>query len=355
MMTAAELGNYRITSQGIATAKFRKPAEAVAHLGAMQAQDFPMSRWAVGLRTAKATDAGVLAAYDKGEIIRTHLLRPTWHLVANADIDWMTRLTAPAMIASMRGQYEQRSLSEGILQKSNQAMEKILTASGPLVREELFAALKKAKINCTTQNYPYLLFHAELSRVICSGPMRGKKTTYALYAERIKKTPVLKRDEALAKLAERYFTSHGPATFADFSWWSGLKVEDARTAYAAVEKQFSRESIGEDVYLIPKNLKAAPDSPVHLLPAFDEFIIAYKDRGAVLPRNVSPRVVSNNGIFRATIVANGLVRGIWKRETKKGKLVVDAEYFGKVDANLRNAVEMASVEFAKFTSLPLTR
>lgn len=183
--------------------------------------------------------------------------------------------------------------------------------------------------------------------------MRGKKTTYALYAERIKTAPLLKRDDALARLAKRYFASHGPATFADFAWWSGLKMADARSAYAAVEKTFSYEKIAGTTYLMPKGMRAAPDK-VYLLPAFDEFLISYADRSAVLAQSMAAKVATKNGLFRATVVANGITRGIWKREFKKGKLVFAVEYFGKADAKLKAAVQGKVKELEKFSGISHT-
>lgn len=348
-MTAAELGNLRLASQRVGAGQFKKPAETVAHLGAMQAQDFAMARIAVGLRTTATTEAEVLAAYNKGEIIRTHALRPTWHLMANADVDWMLRLSAPQIRDLMPGRQKQLGLSETVFKKSNGVIEKTV-AAGPALRDELIAALKKAKITGIPEIYSHILFRAELDRLICSGPMKGIHPTYAAYADRIKKSPLLKREDALVRLAERYFLSHGPATLADFTWWSGLRVGDARAAYAAVEKQFSREKLGEVTYLIPKSLKAAP-AEIHLLPAFDEFLIAYSDRGAVTPKSISPRVMSVNGIFWPIIVANGQVRGRWKREIKKDKFTFRPEYFGKADTKLKGGVEKRAAALREFLGI----
>lgn len=345
-MQSDSIGNYRIAGQRINAGKFAKAAEIVAHLGAMQAQDFPMARLAVGLRSVSLTEADVLDAYNKGEILRTHVLRPTWHLITSEDADWMLRLTAPRLLAAMSSWSKKLKLTKEVYARSNRILASA-TAKKPVTRDEAVATLKKAKPGFPPGSHTLLLFRAEVDRVIISGPIVDGETTYALFTDRVKKHKILRHDEALARLAHRYFTGHGPATLDDFTWWSGLKVGDARTAYAAVEKQFSRETIGETRYLIPKGARPAADK-VYLLPAFDEFIIGYSDRSAVLAASISSKVVSNNGIFRATIVANGIVRGIWKREIKKGKLAFKPEYFGKADAGLKEAVAERAQELAAF-------
>ncbi|MCE9598251.1 MAG: winged helix DNA-binding domain-containing protein [Spirochaetia bacterium] len=348
-MQSHHLGNYRIARQSIGTGKFRKAADVVAHLGAMQAQDFAMARFAIGVRTRKQTEHDVLAAYNRGDILRTHVLRPTWHFVTPADADWMIRLSAPRILGLMPGRRKQLKLTDAVFRKSNRIIEKAVTAK-PQTREGLVASLREARIIGIPEIYSHLLFRAELDRVIISGPITDNRPTYAPYADRVKKTTAIPHEEALARLAERYFTSHGPASIEDFIWWSGLRVGDARIAVASVEKKFNREKIGETTYLLHKSARTAPDS-VYLLPAFDEFLIGYADRTAVLTAGMSARVASVNGIFYPTIVANGIVIGTWKREIKKGKLVCKPEYFGKPDRVLRTAVDEKGQELAAFLGL----
>lgn len=346
-MKPADTVALRIAAQRIGALTDRNPAAVVSHLCALQAQDFPMSKWAIGIRSIGLTQADVDQAIERGDIIRTHALRPTWHLLANADVDWILKLTAPQILVSMRSRHKQLGLDEKLIMQCKKIIEQHFRVADSRTRAELIAALKKAKITLAAECYSHILLRCELDRLICSGPVQGSDTAYALYALRVRKTENLAQGEALARLAERYFTGHGPATLADFIWWSGLKVGEARIAYAAVEKQFRREKVAEATYLIPKAARPAREG-VYLLPAFDEFIIGYTDRSAVLAPGMSAKVISNNGIFRATILVDGIVRGTWKREIKKGKFLFLPEFFGKTDARLKAVVEKKAEELAAF-------
>lgn len=347
ILKPAEIAALRIAAQKIGSTEKSSVATVVAHLCALQAQDFPMSKWAIGIRSVGLTQADVDQAIERGDIIRTHALRPTWHLLANADVDWILKLTAPQIMVTMRSRHKQLGLDEKLITQCKKVIEKDFRVADSRTRAELIAALKTAKINLAAECYSHILLRCELDRLICSGPVQGSDTAYALYARRIRKTENLPRDEALARLAGRYFTSHGPATLEDFIWWSGLKIGDARIADAAVEKQFRSEKVAEATYLMPKTAGPAREG-VYLLPAFDEFIIGYSDRSAVLARGMSPKVISNNGIFRATIVANGVVTGIWKREVKRGKFLFLPQFFGKADARLKATVAKKAGELAVF-------
>jgi hypothetical protein len=322
----------------------------VGWMGAMQAQDYAMAKWAIGVRLPNSTDRAIETAINSGEVIRTHLLRPTWHLVSVDDIYWMLELTAPHIKASMKSRHKELGLAEIILRKSNTIIGKALRVGNHLTREELIAELGKAKIATDNNRASHLLAWAELNGIVCSGTTKSGKQTYAPLEERVPKTKRLTREEALATLAKKYFTSHCPATLHDFVWWSGLPVSDAKQALEMVKSHFISETIDSQTYWftnffsIPKTDKEG----VYLLPAFDEFIISYKDRNASLPFENHNMTVSNNGIFRPVIVVNGQVTGIWKRTIKKDKVIVEMEFFKQPDKTTKSLIEKALIHYGHF-------
>ncbi len=266
----------------------------------MQAQDYPMAKWAVGLRLHGVPDKIVDAALDKGEILRTHLLRPTWHFVSSDDIYWMLELTAPRIIASMKFREKWLGLTGAIIAKTNHVIEKALGGGEDLTREELIAELNKAKIRTDEYRSGHLLMRAELAGLICSGKVEGKKRcestdsssrrqTYALLEKRVPKKLRMSREESLKELAQRYFSSRAPATIQDFAWWSGLSMADARNALEMIKQNLVPETVqsamdnprSSNTYWLPdSSLTPQKESSTLLLPAFDEFLIAYKDRSA---------------------------------------------------------------------------
>ena len=182
--------------------------------------------------------------------------------------------------------------------------------------------------------------------------MINRKQTFALLSERVTQTKVLNKDEALASLALRYFTSHGPATLQDFIWWSGLTINESKHALEMVKANFVTIKIQEQIYWLLNSFvfPKIEDDLVHILPAFDEFIISYKDRTASLPFENHVKTVSNNGIFRPIIVINGLVTGIWKRTILKDKVLIETELFQSISKSTKNKIEKAFMKYGDFLS-----
>lgn len=340
-MTSNKIANLRLISQQILKPKSDDAQDIVAWMGAMQAQDFNMAKWAIGLRLNKATEKDIDAAINSGEIIRTHVLRPTWHFISSDDIYWMVELTASRIKSSMKGRNKQLELTDKIFKKSFSIIEKALKDENHLTRKELVKDLNKAKIATNENRSSHILFHAELEGIICSGRMKGRQTTYALLQERVPKPQPLKKEEALYKLAKKYFESHCPATLADFIWWSGLSVTDAKLALSLIKDEFISEKTDAQEYWfprsfsIPKKIKGS----IFLLPAFDEFLISYKDRSAAIVSEHQRKAFSNNGIFWPVIVTNGRAMGMWKREIKKNKLLIAATLFDKTNEAVRELLK----------------
>ncbi len=247
-MKLTNVATSRLTAQQITGTKFKAIKDLVGWMGAMQAQDYAMMKWAVGVRLPGATDQAVEDAISKGEIIRTHLLRPTWHLVSADDIYWMLELTAPNIKASMKSRHKDLRLSESVLAKSNAIIEKTLTGEKHLTRDVLAGEIKKAKIPTDENRLSHLLMWAELSGIVCSGAVQKGKQTHTLLEERVPKPKSMTKEDALAKLAQKYFTSHGPATLQDFVWWSGLSVGDAKQALDTVKTELASETIDSQTY-----------------------------------------------------------------------------------------------------------
>lgn len=349
-MNLVDVANTRLASQQIEGSNFQTPKDIVGWMGAMQAQDFAMARWAIGLRLPDSTEQMVETAIARGEIIRTHLLRPTWHFVSSADIYWMLELSGKRVKASFKTRHQELGLNETIIEKSNAIIIKALKGGKSLAREELITELNHAQIKTDGNRASHLFARAELDGILCSGATKNNKQTYALLEERVPKTKSLTKDEALGKLAGKYFTSHSPATVQDFAWWSGLSAGDAKVALEMVKNDFISETIDSQTYWFSKSLSASETDKncVYLLPAFDEFIISYTDRRATLPSKNYTQAIIANGMFKPVIIVNGQVAGTWKRAIKKDKVLVDTEFFEKPDKTILDLVEKAASSYGHF-------
>jgi hypothetical protein len=318
------------------------------------AQDYPMAKWAIGLRLPKATDESVESAINTGEILRTHLLRPTWHFVAAEDIYWLLELSAPQIKAAQRSRDRQLELTEEVYSKSNRIIEKALSEGNHLSREELVANLSSANIATDQNRASHLLMRAELEKIICSGVIRNGRPTYALLSERVRSGRNLTSEEALFELAERYFTSRCPATNEDFAWWSGLPAGCVRQALDMVKDIFHIEELHGKSYILPTNfIQAVIYGPTtFLLPPYDEFILSYADRSASITRELESHLkeISDRGLFKPIIVMDGRVIGAWKRTIGKGSITIEVNPFYGHDLTSGDAIQVAAGQYATFVN-----
>lgn len=357
MPPPSDLLRHRIAHQRLAGGGLRDATAVVAWFGAMQAQEFAMAKWAVGLRLPGATDATVQQAFDSGAILRTHVLRPTWHFVAPADIRWLLALTAPRIHAACAYMNRQLGLDRAIFKRSNAVLAKALAGGKPRTRAELAALLARAKLPTAGHALAHLLIHAELAGLICSGPRQGKQFTYALLDERVPPTKPLSRDEALAALTRRYFASRGPATAHDFAWWSGLTVTDARTGLATLGDDFVHETIAGRIYTRPAT--PSPDTsvplPSFLMPDYDEYGMAYEDRTALF---ASPKFTGKHleeGIaYNRMLIVEGRIIGSWRRTETARALVIELVPFAKITRAHRALLTAAVKRYAAFLGKPAT-
>lgn len=349
-MNLSDIAHLRLSNQQLANSIYQKPKEIVSWLGAMQAQDYNMSKSAIGVRLPNSTEDSIEQAINKGEILRTHVLRPTWHLVAPKDIRWMLELTGPRLLNMVASWGKKLELDSKTLNRTNSIIQKLLRDKNYSTREELMKAIQKVGISTDDLRSAHIMFHAELNGIVCSGPMREKKITYALLDERVPLTKKVRREEAVGMLAERYFKSHGPATIADFVWWSGLTMKDAREGLKMVESKLISETIDSQVYWLSSsgyNLKKNKNS-IFFLPAFDEFMVSYKNRSASLDKIFTKNTITANGIFKPIIVINGKVEGIWKRTIKKDHVLIENQFFNSSFQLKENQLKQLQKELAFF-------
>lgn len=350
MLTPAIIAHLRLQNQQITRSKFATPEALVAWHGAKQAQDYTHAKWAIGLRVPDATDQTIEQAIDAGTIVRTHIMRPTWHFVAARDVRWMMRLTAPQIVLQSIAREKDLGLDPATFNRTNDLIVRALEGGRQLTRQELAAIIEQAGIVTDTHRMVHIMFRAELDLLVCNGSRRGKEQTYALLEERIPPGPVLSREESLAELARRYFTSHAPATIQDFTWWSGLKVGDARTALELIKPDLISMPLEHLTYWMPKDLElpAQLEPSVHLLPAFDEFMVSYKERGASLDPTQTALAITGNGIFKPIVVVNGRVAGVWNRTEKNSSVVIEPRLFSNVSNAEIAGITNAAMRFGKF-------
>lgn len=348
------IGSLRLKRQQIAATKFRTPREIVSFMGAMQAQDYPGAKWSIGLRLPNVTDADIEKALAEKSIVRTWPMRGTLHFVAPEDVRWMLALLTPRVLAASAKRREQLNLDAKTLARSKEVLIKALSGGKQLTREETMSALEKAGISTASQRGYHILWHAAQEALICFGPPRGKEQTFVLLDEWLPKQEPLPREEALAALAKRYFTSHGPATLQDFAWWSGLTMSDVKKGVEASKASLREVTLVDQKYFLPEDVPEAKHSlsSVHLLPGFDEYLLGYKDRSAVLdPQYAQSIHPGANGVFKPTIVVDGQVSGIWERTLKKDKVIVRLKPFAPLPKTSEKALAKAVERYGSYLGL----
>jgi Winged helix DNA-binding domain len=343
----------RLHNQRLSSTTCTNPAAVVSGLGAVQAQDYPGAKWALALRMRQATDLAIERAFAAGEILRTHVMRPTWHFVAPADIRWMLALTAPRVRATMATYDRRLGLHAGLIKRSNRTIAAALAGGAQLTRQELKEVLRKAGVAADgVQRLAHLMMHAELDGVICSGARRGKQFTYALLAERVPDAPMLPREKAVAELARRYFTSHGPAQLQDFVWWSGLRAADARAGLEMAAPDLADDVIDGKRYWFSSAMRAIsrPPRTAYLLPLYDEYLIAYKDRRAAIQPETS-KPVANHDPFSAPIVIDGRVVGAWKPTSSRDGVAIALHLPGSTTQSDVRLIVDAARRFGRFLGM----
>ena len=338
----------RLLNQRLLGPPFESPEDAVAWLGAVQSQDYAAAKWGIGQRTAGATEADLDRLYDRGAILRTHVMRPTWHFVRPADIRWLLALTAPRVRAILARDDRALELEGSVRARCARLVERALRDGNHLTRSEVSAVLSRGGIACSGRRLAHLLAHLEFDALICSGPRRGKQLTYALLDERAAPAKPLPPDEALARLVRRYFTSHGPATARDCAWWSGLRIADVKLGIAAAASRLEELAVDGTPYWCAGWVEGRSRSTVaHLLPNYDEYLIAYADRGAILDPTLGARA-DPRLIFSNVVMIDGRVVGSWRRLRGKDAVALRTSLHRGLDAGEQAAVRSAARRQERF-------
>ena len=344
--------NIRLLNQQLLNPLFREPKELVSWMGAMQAQNYSMVKWAVGMRLKSATIQAVEKALHEGEILRTHVMRPTWHLVAAEDIRWMLKLSAQRIISandSFAKGYD-LDIPNELYTKAHDLLEKILCGKKSLTKQEIAEHFTRSGIVADNHRMTRFMARAEQEGIICSGEDRGSKCTYALLEERVPPMPELTKDESLARLARSYFRSHSPAVLQDFIWWSGLPVSDAKQAVYLIASELTTEQWKEQTWYIHDTCRTRGklSGHIHLLPSYDEYLLGYKDRTDVLPLEHYSKAFTNNGLFFPIVLHNGQVIGNWDKSEKKKSVDLKYSWFRQVADMDEETLERERQKFARF-------
>jgi hypothetical protein len=344
-MTYQEISHHRLVSQKLYKTSPASPQEIVKHLGAMQAQDYSMAKWAIGSR-CDATEAVIEEAINSAEIIRTHILRPTWHFVSADDIYWLLDLSAPQVKRFTISAAKKYGYDAKILDQTNSKIEKLLAGNNHMTRDEIMQELGIKKTSSVDFLSAALMMNAELDGLVCNGRMKGKQITYALLEERVPKPKSkLTKEEGLAKLALKYFESHGPASLRDFSWWSGFPSTICQNAINAIKLQLNSVEIDDQIFWFgndSSNENSFRES-VHFLPAFDEILISYKTREASILLEHQSKAFTNNGIFKPVILENSKVIGTWKRTIAKDHAKIETHFFSETESH-KKAIIFESIK-----------
>ena len=355
-MHAGEACNRRLAAQLLARPSRGSVVDVIRALGAVQAQDYAGAKWALGQRVAGATDASIETLIAEGSILRTHVLRPTWHFVAPEDIRWMLALTAPRIVAAMASYNRKLELTPDVFRRSNDAIATALEGGRHLTRAELRDVLARAGITATTQRLAHLMMQAELDAVVCSGARRGREFTYALLDERAPPAVSRDRDENLRDLTMRYFGRRGPATPADMSWWSGLGMGDVRRGMEMCGRRVRKVEVDDRPHWIAVGQRAmAPRPSAHLLPNYDEYFIGLKDRSAFGRRLGSSRLVTGGDALTAHVAfIDGQLVGGWRRVVGGSQVVVEVNLLTHITRDERHRLEVQAGRLATFLGVPVT-
>jgi hypothetical protein len=352
---ALDITQQRLLNQHLSADPFEKPRDVVDWLVGVQAQDYFGAKWALGLRLQNAHDIDIDRAFNEGAILRTHVMRPTWHFVTPADIRWLLALTAPRVHAVNAHRYRELGLDDATLKRGHKVLGKALRGHH-LTREELGAPLEKAGIaEAEGQRLAYLVMHAELEGLICSGPRRGKQFTYALLEERVPHVAELTRDEALATLIRRFFAGHGPATVRDCAKWSGLSSADVKRGLAAAKDRLQHETLyGEEYWFESSVAPIRQASPAaYLLSVYDEYIIGYHDRSLIATPEVAAQLFTMGAALTYVMVIDGQIVGNWRRTLNKETVTIEIKPFRRLTKAEQRTIAAAVQGYGEFLEKPV--
>ncbi|MFV0470782.1 MAG: winged helix DNA-binding domain-containing protein [Paludibacteraceae bacterium] len=338
-MNLRDIAIHRLHAQQLTKPHCSSPLQVVEWMGAVQAQDLPMALLAIVLRSEGGSVKSTEKAFDSNDIVRTHLMRPTWHIVSREDIYWMLDLTSSPIRRIIKRRHSELEMDSKLLYKANILLEKELQGK-EFSRKEIVEVFKENNIKTDENRLSHFLMYAEMEQLICSGSLAGRLQTYALLEEKVPEKKRLSREDSILKLTQRYFNSHAPATIADFAWWSGLTLKEIRWALHELRHRFDSLNIGEETYYFPFEIKERElqRSSIHLLPAYDEFLVSYKSKHVCINNVHHRKAVSVNGIFTPIIVQDGQIVGTWKKKAVKKSVEIETNWFENRTINVNNQI-----------------
>jgi hypothetical protein len=342
----AAIARERLANQGISSPRRGRAEDVVTWLGAVQAQEYLPAKWALALRMrGGATNDEIERALDDRRIIRTHVMRPTWHFVPAADAGWMLALTGPRIHRVLSRYYPHHGIDAAMCTRATKVFERALRSGDDLTRPELGAHLEKTGVKASGIKLALLTIYAELEGVICNGRRRGKQLTYALLGDRVSKPRRLTREEAVAELTRRYLRSHGPATIRDFVWWSGLTTADAKRGLEMIRA--TKRVEGDHAYWSVATEASGPRArgSVHLLPIYDEYIVAYRDLAAV------PRAAGSSGRLQQALVTSGEVVGTWRVVANNKGLTLEIAAPRQLNRAEQLALQKTKAQYEQFLGM----
>ena len=349
-MTPDELVAARLSIQGVSDPRFDRPAAVVRWLGAVQAQDYLGGMWGIGLRGRAITEAAVERAIASRAIVRTWPMRGTLHFIAAADARWMLELLMPRVFAGNQRRLRAMGIDARVLSASRAVIIKALRDGGQLARDTLYELLDDAGIETGGGRGLHLVWAHAHERLICFGERQGKQQTFALLEEWVPDAKPLQRDEALATLAKRYYTSHGPATDRDFAWWAGLPLGEARRATDMAQPLDRVLHDGREYWWIEREVVPL-DARMTLLPAWDEYTVSYADREALVDAS-HRRKLDRYGVMNPVIVQRGRAIGSWKRTLTNEQVRIKPRLFTRLPKVERKQLDQAVKRYGLFLGIP---
>lgn len=356
-MLRRDIARQRLHNLGLSHPSFAAPDAVVHWLGAVQSQDYGPATWSIGERAPGLGATAVDEAFAAGSILRTHVLRPTWHFVTPADIRWLLDLTGPRVHTQNAYQYRQLGLDGDVREQCNRLLVDALQGGNHLTRGELAAVLRTAGIAAEGFRLAYILMSAELDAVICSGPPRGRQHTYALLDERVPEITGPHGDDALAALVLRYFTSHGPATVKDLRWWSSVTIADINRGLEMTGAELERTDVDGTTYWSAPQARAPDVTPpaVHLLQGYDEYLVGYSESKFVCDvAEVRLSVPAGTSVPNGVAFLDTQLAGHWKRALRTRVVTFEVALYEAFDDAQMHALRAAADAQASFLGLTAT-
>jgi hypothetical protein len=338
-------------SQHLWGTPFETLEDTVRWLGALQSQEYAVAKWSVGQRTTGVSDAAMDRAVADGVVVRTHILRPTWHFVHREDLRWMLNLTAPRVHALNAPYYRKLRLDEDLVARGHAVFAEALRGGGRRTRKELAAVLDRQGISADGMQLGYLLMWAELDAVICSGGLKGKQQTYALFDERVPEAKPVDRDEALAELTRRYFTARGPATVRDYMWWSSLTAAHARGGIDMIKSQLEHQVVDGRTYWFADSSPTVNngDGRIDLVQGYDECVVSYSEsKDVLLGPLVSREMLRDRPVFMHAVLLDGQLIGHWRQSPPGKRVVIESSLYRPLERAERQALDAAIARYVGF-------